>query len=377
MFWIRPDLAHLSELGKLARDRQAGSPGKRWLDTAIFDIDGVLIETSRSYRLSVIAATQHLTNHILHAGEMSDASTPQITPDDIVRWKLAGGFNNDWDLTQALTAFCVAREREWRGRPEAARSLAEWAALASEAASQGGGGVAWVRTVVPASALPGADEARWVHDEYYWGAELLQTLYQRAPRYAPAAPGVVRNEETLLEPALLPALRAQGITRFGVITGRVGLEVAYALQSLTPASGLAENLLVEAVAVNVEAPNERAGERLDIPYARSPFGVFVTGGDYVKPDPQALAVALGSLDARAALYIGDTGDDLDLVLRYRTTSASGARAEDAGAWGVPILAVMVADDATAAAYQHRGADITLPHIRALPDALAALRERLI
>jgi len=382
MFWIRPDLAQLSALGALA---QAG----KWLDTALFDIDGVLIDTSASYRLSVIAATERLTRLML--GERLDAL--HVTTDDVVRFKLAGGFNNDWYLTQTLTALCVAQAREWRGQPEASRTLAQWAALAAEATHCGQGGAAWLHATVPASAIPDLAVARWAHDECYWGANLVRVLYGHAPQYAPEAPGVVQNERLLLEPALLPALRAQGITHFGVITGRIPPELANVLRRLTMASGLPEERLVVARDVRVERAIAVIGEamnRVDHGEAaapapvlgRSPFSLLLTGAHYSKPDPLALAHALRELRASAALYIGDTADDLDLVLRYRAASDRGAATDTTetasiGAWGIPTLAVMVASDATAPTFERRGADIILPHVRELPTALNALRERLI
>ncbi|MEO7001388.1 MAG: hypothetical protein ABI068_06280 [Ktedonobacterales bacterium] len=383
MFWIRPDLAHLPALGKLAR---AG----KWLDAALFDIDGVLIDTSASYRRSVIAATERLTRLIL--GEPLDTSalpdTSRVTTADVIHFKLAGGFNNDWYLTQALTALCVARAREWRGQPEAACTLAEWAALAAEATHQGRGGVVWLHATVPASAIPDLGVARWAHDECYWGADLVRDLYGHTPLYAPAAPGVVQNERMLLEPALLPALRVQGIRHFGVITGRIPPEVAYVLRRLTAASGLLEDELVSASDVQVERIIDVAGgavggvDAMAPPpaFGRSPFSLILTGVHYSKPNPLALAHALRDLNAWAALYSGDTTDDLDLVLRYRAmevNTANTTKTASIGAWGIPTLAVMVASDATAPTFEQRGADVILPHVRELPAALAALRDQVI
>ncbi len=102
MFWLRPDL-----------DR-AALGAVDWLDTALFDIDGVLIDTSGSYRRSVIEATEYLVR--VHAG-LTGGPESLVTPEDVVAFKLAGGFNSDWDLTPALAGLWTARLREWRGDP--------------------------------------------------------------------------------------------------------------------------------------------------------------------------------------------------------------------------------------------------------------------
>ncbi|HZC05183.1 MAG TPA: HAD family hydrolase [Ktedonobacterales bacterium] len=335
MFWLRPDL-----------DRTALG-GAGWLDTALFDIDGVLIDTTGSYRRSVIAATDAL---VRITGGFSDAPEPLVTPDDVEHFKLAGGFNSDWDLTQALVALWTARLREWRGTPLAERALAEWADDAASATRAGAGSLTWLRRVAPASAIPDWDDARWTHDEFYWGAAMLRDLHGRAPRYTPDAPGLRQFERLLLTPETLTSLAALGLEKYGLITGRVSPEVEWALRMLAPDG--------EAAAV-VGAHG---------PEAHPPFGVIVPASLYTKPDPLALAHALRMLDARAAIYAGDTSDDLDLVLRYR--------AERLGDGAPSTLAVSVASGAAVETFRQRGADITISSVSELPDALIALRERL-
>ncbi len=337
MFWLRPDL-----------DRAALGAAD-WLDTALFDIDGVLIDTTGSYRRSVIAATDAL---VRVTGGFSDAPEPLVTPDDVERFKLAGGFNSDWDLTQAFVALWTARLREWRGTALAGRSLAAWAADAAAATRAGAGGLAWLHCVVPASAIPDWDDARWTHDEFYWGAALLRELHDRAPRYSPEAPGLRQTERSLLAPETLTSLAALGLEKYGLITGRVSPEVEWALRLIAPDG--------EAAAV--------AGSYG--PQAHPPFGVVVSAALYAKPDPQALVHALAALAARAAVYIGDTSDDLDLVLRYRAERRRAAPDLP------PTLAVSVATGEAAATFRQRGADLTIGSVSELPAALIALRERL-
>jgi phosphoglycolate phosphatase-like HAD superfamily hydrolase len=88
---------------------------------------------------------------------------------------------------------------------------------------------------------------------------------------------------------------------------------------------------------------------------------------YVKPDPQALIYALETLNSRAAVYVGDTADDLDLVLRYRQNS------QRTGETAVPVLAVCSAHAPEALVYQERGADIVISQVADLPAALASIR----
>jgi HAD superfamily hydrolase (TIGR01548 family) len=304
------------------------------LDTALFDVDGVLIDTRRSYRLAVMHASERLVREV---NGLRDAPSPMVSAEDVALFKLAGGFNSDWDATQLFAALWTARLREWKGQPEAEVSIAAWARRASAAARAGRGGIAWLQSTVPPSAIPDAETARWAHDEFYWGAALVQLHYGHEPLYAPAAEGLVHNELLLLEADLLPALADRGIARYGLITGRVGPEVTWAVDRFAEVCG-------------------------------SSFACVVPATLYAKPDPRALAHGVRELGASAALYVGDTADDLDLVLRYRREPAPDESP-------VPVVAVVIASGAEAATYASRGADLVLPHVRDLPAALDALRER--
>jgi HAD superfamily phosphatase len=335
--WLRPDL----RLDSFLADTDS-------IDTALFDIDGVLIDTNRSYRYAVSAASEYLVRVV---NGLSEAPSPMVTGDDIAIFKLAGGFNSDWDATQLFVALWTARLREWRDQPEAGLSMKDWAARASRAARERRGGLTWLRETVPASAIPASDTARWAHDEFYWGAELARRLYGHEPSFAPDAQGFVHNEEMLFTPELFSRLTDQGITKLGLITGRADAEVNWAVERLSPACSTLDT---------------DASGWFESDYGRSPFASIVTADHYAKPDPRAMTHALRELDSQAALYAGDTADDLDLVLRYRQECA--AKGEEC----IPVLAVLVACGEQALTYQERGADIVIAEISDLPAALDAL-----
>jgi phosphoglycolate phosphatase-like HAD superfamily hydrolase len=343
------------------------------LESAIFDVDGVLIDTTRSYRLSVIAATDYLLREHLRlwppagaaegrtagvltgkggertAGVLTGrggADSP-VTLEDVAAFKLAGGFNNDWYLTFALTGLWTARLREWQGQPEAALSLQDWAAQAQQAALRGQGGMPWARATIPLSAQIDYDLAQTVHDELYWGAALLRELLGREPTHCPDAPGLVQNEEVLAPSTLLPDLYQGGLRHFGLITGRLGPEVPWAIRLLS------DTLLPPTPAWPLHSS---AG-------AATPFEIIVPGDQIAKPDPAALVLVAERLGIRQGLFVGDTADDLALVLNYR-------RVADASR--PPFLAVMIASGHDAQSYRERGADLVLSHIRELPGALAQL-----
>ena len=320
--------------------------GATSLDTALFDVDGVLIDTTRSYRYAVARASEHLVRVV---NGLTEAPSPMVSSEDIAAFKLAGGFNSDWDATQLFAALWTAKLREWRDTPDALVGVQERAREASIAAREKRGGLAWLRATVPESAIPASNAARWAHDEFYWGHKLVLRLYGHEPDFAPEEHGFVHNEELLFTGDLFSQLVQAGIGKFGLITGRGGAEVNWAVDRLG------------------EACRTAASDSLvwyNGDYGHSPFGVIVSADNYLKPDPQALIYALEALGSLAALYVGDTADDLDLVLRYRESAASRH---------IPVLAVCIAAGDEAAIYQDRGADIVIARVSDLPAALAGIQ----
>ena len=75
------------------------------LDILVFDMDGVLIDVSESYRKTISKTVQIYLETCLN---FKKGSAPLITEEHISSFKMAGGFNNDWDLTSGLLLFLLS-----------------------------------------------------------------------------------------------------------------------------------------------------------------------------------------------------------------------------------------------------------------------------
>ena len=75
------------------------------LDILVFDMDGVLIDVSDSYRKTIAKTVQIYLETCLG---FKKGSAPLITEEHISSFKMAGGFNNDWDLTSGLLLFLIS-----------------------------------------------------------------------------------------------------------------------------------------------------------------------------------------------------------------------------------------------------------------------------
>jgi HAD superfamily hydrolase (TIGR01548 family) len=75
------------------------------MDILIFDMDGVLIDVSRSYRETILRTVQIYLETCLG---FEKGKRGPVTKQDISLFKSAGGFNNDWDLTSGLLLFLLS-----------------------------------------------------------------------------------------------------------------------------------------------------------------------------------------------------------------------------------------------------------------------------
>jgi HAD superfamily phosphatase len=319
VIWKRPDL-------------QFPTP----FDTILFDVDGVLIKTIDSFHATDIATAEYVVGTI-HGLDWGQGQGKRLfTHEDVIAFKQAGGYNNDWDACYLLATLGTARLREWKGTPLAERSTEEWAGLSRAANLEGHGGIEWVREVMPASAQLDYAVIGDIYHEFYWGADEIKKRCVYPPRYLPDFPGFVHNEKMNFPPDFFANLREAGIRHMGMITGRVGPEVDIALE------------MMEA----------HTGTRW--------WDVVISADICPKPDPRALQLAIAGIkgEVGGGLYIGDTGDDLDLVLNYQAIKKASEP---------DMLAAMLVHKHEVAIYQERGADFIVGSvvdvIRCLPDSV--------
>ena len=75
------------------------------MDILIFDMDGVLIDVSKSYRKTIRRTIQIYLEYCLG---VERGRRSWITHKEISLFKSVGGFNNDWDLTSGLLLYLLS-----------------------------------------------------------------------------------------------------------------------------------------------------------------------------------------------------------------------------------------------------------------------------
>ncbi len=296
------------------------------IDALILDIDGVVLDVSQSFREVISHTTQLYATTRLGVED----NGPLLPVDQIDGFKMAGGFNSDWDLTNAAVALVVAKHARGDGNDTAslAASAPDWAEWTREIKRRGGGLVQAEKLILE---MLNATQRRefslnWnqklvtqLFQEMYGGVDACKTLYGFEPQHLQVE-GFYKREQVILDASLLPPKLPVGI-----LTGRTRNEAHLALKF--------------------------ADLRKRIPETH-----WVTEDDGVrKPDGQTLSLMAEKMKFRHAVYIGDVWDDWQTVVNYRGAKSS----QQSRVTGAIVLAGEHADEHRRT-FLEAGAEIIAP-----------------
>lgn len=338
------------------------------LDVLIFDIDGVLVDVSESYRDAVRRTAQLYLEAVIG---LPPCDGDWVSREDVAAFKLAGGFNNDWDLTTGIVRYFVARldaQATPRAAPETGteiiaflrqagrqiytpveslRERKDIRAFAEQVRAAGGGLAAVCRIlggrndhlVFAEGDLRGTNLVKRIFEEVYLGEKLFRQQYGVA-RLIDRGDGLIHRESLIPNSQSLVSLSQRVL--LGIATGRPRAQAIYALERF----GIRKQFRALVALEDIHAAEQRLSTRRNLS----------------KPHPFALLEAAQRITAQKrarCAYIGDTPDDI--------RAANAAKREvDFVAMG--CLAAAEDKDALRREFERVGADVIVEH----PDALAEL-----
>ena len=228
-------------------------------DGFIFDIDGVLLDTSRSFNSAIVEAVAFATN------------SNRFTFEEIALLKSIRGFNNDWHVAVAGAGWVQYNP-----------------AVAFESFVQEldrlGGGLAAVKQVIPELTEDFERYLTRLAQEAYGGTTACRKLYGFDPEFIKGRGWWQTEKPTITSVQMEPILE-----KTGIVTGRNEAE-----------TNLAFDLL---------------GWQL-------PYEVVAYSDDpsLDKPNPTKLKRIIDNLGCKHPVYVGDGRDDLELVKNYRNAT---------------------------------------------------------
>jgi len=309
------------------------------VDAIILDIDGVVLNVSDTFRVVTADIVQLFATRWM---KLTDEGL-LLHPEECELFKNAGGFNNDWDVTNAAIALALGEKSRDGSITTTAqlREKCDWTAYTGELKRRGGGLEVAEKYVLDTLETPDRRDFAnlWnpklvvqLFQETYAGAAMCREMYGFDAEHV-KGDGFLDKEPVIIDAALVPAK-----LKVGILTGRTNSEANIAL--------------------------ERAG-LVD----RVPVKHRLTDSDGLrKPDGETLARLQESMGFKTAVYVGDILDDLNTVVNYRALPAAG-RAR--------VFSCLVLDAAQGTANRREwleaGAEIVAPDVNAVLQLLANIK----
>lgn len=279
----------------------------------VFDLDGVIVDVSRSYREAVRKTVRLFFAGARDAGRLPD---PLFPLDDLARLKQTGGLNNDWDLTvQALSLlFTKVTVPDTYAPPEV--SFAEAIAgcdisplidflarhpnpLGEVLDRQGKVAsplvLAWSQGDVGTGNL-----VKQIFQEIYLGRQLFTSIYGIKPFYH-LGDGLIDQEKLLIDEKTLKELA----TRYtlAIATGRPAIEADYPLDRFSIRSYFRVIVSLDDCLTEEKRLLQQSGRKVNLS----------------KPHPYMLDIIpqLLGRSFQKCFYVGDMPDDMQAARSSR------------------------------------------------------------
>ncbi|HEU4606079.1 MAG TPA: HAD family hydrolase [Nitrososphaera sp.] len=301
-------------------------------DCALFDIDGVLVDIRKSYNAAIKKTVEHMLRSI--AGR---SFRGLVTDQIILKFRQSGGFNNDTDTTYAITLAMLA------GAPksvaEGRRLLAKVADNADESGYlsvekflSGYGIEKWKKLLAYPAPVKDSMLAR-VFDEMFYGPELFRKQNNMEPKYWAGGRPLIKNDRISVSAMTMKKLHEMFCGNLAIVSGRSRLAAEYSLRQVMKYFNLNACVFLE---------DERR--------------------EYAKPNPYAIKRAMEVMNARSAVYAGDSAEDL--LMARRAEKEAGMKIAFVGIYGnSPQPAKTVAQ------FRHEGVEAIAKSVNQLPNTI--------
>jgi len=248
------------------------------LDSIIFDCDGVLIDVSESYDITIQKTTAYILKEY--------ASIPEsilISSKIIDEFKATGGFNDEVDLTYAsilsLTASNKLKKDAENFIFQVTENADQTGIISVEKYLQNiGADISEIKKILD---YPGQNHQNLLYstfDQLFYGRKLYSKLFNKKSQFSDN--GFIENDKVIVNNELLSKLKKKFIDKISIVTGRGIESIRYSLKELFDEFNVKQSVFLE------DEPRSVA-----------------------KPNPESLIRTIHGLESRFCLYVGDSMED--------------------------------------------------------------------
>ena len=274
----------------------------------VFDMDGVIIDVSRSYREAVRMAARLFFKD---AASWENLPDPLFSLEELARVKQSGGLNNDWDLTFLILNLLFTRvqisledhdSNPWSHYKKTirradvsglARFLQEKRHPLSALFDRNGTISNDFLTSLYSGDVGSGNIIKQIFQEIYLGKALFESTYQVQSKVFHRK-GLIEQETLLIDESTLENLSSRNI--LAIATGRPRIEADYPLGLFNLKKYFTSILTLDDCINEEQKRFKKCGKKVSLS----------------KPHPFMLDAIAGALENRvsAHYYVGDMPDDM-------------------------------------------------------------------
>jgi HAD superfamily hydrolase (TIGR01549 family) len=298
-------------------------------DGIIFDCDGVLIDITKSYDLTIDKTVKYVLENF---SQITDSV--KIDSKIIDGFKSSGGFNDEVDLTYASILSLVAAKKLHKNPQEFIFDVI------SNADSSGILSVEkYLEELVDISDIknklsyPGTHHNNplyQIFDQIFYGPKLYSKLFKNQSQFS--EPGLIENDVVIVNNLLVEKLEKRFTSKLSIVSGRGKESIRYSLKLLLDKFDLKNSVFLE------DEPRELA-----------------------KPNPESLIRSINGMNCNHCIYVGDSMEDFIMA---KKATEQGCKTTFCG-----IIGTSKNPQEKLELFQHNGAKLVLESINSLPKML--------
>jgi HAD superfamily hydrolase (TIGR01548 family) len=301
----------------------------RNVEIVIFDMDGVLVDVSKSYRETI---KRTVALYLKRALDLKGDARSLVSDADIVAFKEIGGLNNDWDVTTGLLYYFVTLlEGEEPGIAHTMDSMDEVISFLRKNRARIRGGIGEIiqrkdiprfqrrtgrvgtglevvrkalnsgrtRFIFGAGDLKGGNVVKRIFQEVYLGTH-FRSIHGLPPFFY-SGKGLYQRERLMVKRKSLSTLSNR--VKMGIASGRPRAEAILGLRNFGIERFFQSLVTLEDCEAEQERIFTREGKRVNL----------------FKPNPFSIIRAVHMINPRKAkcAYVGDIPDDVEAANRAK------------------------------------------------------------
>ena len=261
-------------------------------DGIIFDCDGVLIDITNSYDLTISKTTKYVLEKYSSIVDSIDIDSKIIDG-----FKSTGGFNDEVDLAYAAIIAIVAAKKLQRDQKEFIFEVIKNSDTSGIISSE-----KYIETLTEINDIkdklsyPGKHHDNplyQIFDQLFYGPELYKKLFKNNSEFMEL--GLIKNDIVIINDSLITKLKTKFNSKISIVTGRGKESVRYSLKNLVDEFDLDNSAFLEDESRNM-----------------------------AKPNPSSLIRAIKGMKSNNSIYVGDSMEDLIMAKKateqgYKTT----------------------------------------------------------